>query len=58
MHGDYMKPFTNYYDSFALSPPLTEKEVMKRESKIHKEIEISIRIVRSSKSLNANLHNN
>ena len=56
--GDYMKPFTSFYDAKAMEPPLKDREVLKLESKIYKEVEIAIRQVRSSRNLTANMNNN
>lgn len=57
-YGDYMKPFTSFYDPKALEPPMTSKMVEKIEAKIFKEVEIAIKQVRSSRNLNCNIKNN
>jgi hypothetical protein len=41
--GDYMKPFISFYDPKAMEPPVSEREIAKLESKIHKEVEIAIK---------------
>jgi hypothetical protein len=56
--GDFMKPFTSFYDPKAMEPPLGEKQIEKIEAKIYKEVEIAIKQVRSSQNLNANIKNN
>lgn len=58
VEGDYMKPFPSFYDAVALEAPLKDKQVGKLESKIIKEVENSIKQVRSSKNLLANIKNN
>mmetsp|Transcript_35916 Transcript_35916/g.55150 ORF Transcript_35916/g.55150 Transcript_35916/m.55150 type:complete len:310 (-) Transcript_35916:249-1178(-) len=58
LQGDYMKPFTSFYDPKAMTPPITEKMVAKIESKIYKETEIAIKQVRSSRNLNCNIKSN
>ena len=56
-NGDLMKPFPSFYDAQALEPPLTAKQVDKLENKIIKEVENSIKQVRSSVNLLANMKN-
>jgi hypothetical protein len=56
--GDFAKSFLPWYDPQAMTPPLTEKQVIKLQAKIYKEVEIAIKQVRSSRNLNANLKNN
>lgn len=52
-----MKPFPSFYESIALDPPLNEKQVSKIEAKIIKEVENSIKQVRSTRNLLANIKN-
>ena len=56
--GDFMQPFTSFYDPKAMEPPLGEKQIEKIKAKIYKEVEIAIKQVRSSQNLNANIKNN
>lgn len=57
LNGDYMKPFPSFYESIALDPPLNEKQIAKLEAKIIKEAENSIKQVRSTRNLQANIKN-
>ena len=52
MKGDFMKPFTSFYDPKAMDAPLTLKEVEKITKKILKEIENAMRQTRSGRNLN------
>jgi hypothetical protein len=58
LKGDYIKPFTPFFDPQALTPPLDEKQIEKLESKITKEVEFAMKQVRSSRNLNCNMKNN
>ena len=55
--GDFMKAFDPFYAPKAMEPPLSEREVEKTEGKIQKEVEMAIKQVRSSRNLNAYMHN-
>lgn len=55
--GDYMRPNAPFYDPKAMEPPLSIREVEKLQGKIHKEVEMAIKQNRSSRNLNAYLHN-
>lgn len=55
--GDFMRPFDSFYAPKAMEPPLSGKELEKTEGKIQKEVEMAIKQVRSSRNLNAYMHN-
>ena len=57
MKGDFMKPFTSFYDPKAMDAPLTLKEVEKITKKILKEIENAMRQTRSGRNLNCQIKN-
>jgi hypothetical protein len=58
MKGDYMKPFMSFYDPKAMEPPYNPMITERFERTLLKEIEISIKQVRSSKNLSTKLRKN
>ena len=53
-----MDPFISFYDPKAMEPPLSETQVAKIQAKIFKELENSLKQVRSGRNLNCNIRNN
>ena len=58
MKGDYMKPFTSFYDPKGLEPAYTSMQLEKFERNIYKDIEIALRQARSSKNLGTKIRKN
>lgn len=52
-----MRPHAPFYDPKAMEPPMSTREVEKLTGKIQKEVEMAIKQNRSSRNLNAYLHN-
>jgi len=55
LKGDYMKPFTSFYDPKSLEACLTSSENKAVENKIFGEIESALKQVRSSRNLNCKI---
>lgn len=55
--SNFMQPFDSFYAPKAMEPPMSDREVEKTEGKIQKEVEMAIKQVRSSRNLNAYMHN-